>query len=112
MTSFYKDLISFRKKLNFESASISHFEIYDTDDRRNPQNQLVVYNLYFEQDKKNFHVVLNLENRKKPVDLPSLVSDSSVIPVDYITGKKLRRLNDGRALLEAESTHIFGSSNN
>ena len=108
--AFYKKLIDFRKKYN-EKTTLTNFQINDI--HEGYHNQLVSYNVNILKPKKTntYSVIINKEQRDKPVDLSFLLQED-VKPHDIITEKELQHVEDNKFLIKAKTGYILDNKKN
>jgi len=107
LLDFYSRLINFRKKRDFNDSKIINIRINDTEDKSNPENQLVTYSISLPKGNEIFDVIINRENRFKPIVYNELFPYSKE---DYLYDEIQKRsmvIKEGVIELEPKTPYIL-----
>jgi cyclomaltodextrinase / maltogenic alpha-amylase / neopullulanase len=95
---FYKKLIEFRKKHSFNKFSISNVQVND-------EGTLFTYGVTIGNE--SHCILLNTENRPKPVDLELMFQGSIIDPFDIISDMPVTFENERVLNMHPESCYLF-----
>jgi cyclomaltodextrinase / maltogenic alpha-amylase / neopullulanase len=104
MFDFYKRMIQFRKNENFSEYTLSNSKIND-------QGELFSYQITL-GSKNKYYVILNKENRPKPIDVSIMFPGSEIDKTEISTGRRIT-LDEEKWLLASEKTgYLLADSRN
>jgi len=101
--NFYKNLVHFRRANSFDKFSMSDVQVNDN-------GAFFTYRVEF--GNKNYFVLLNRENREKPVNLEELFPNSRVDNLDISSGMPIVFDSPTNLTLKPESAYLFGERTN
>ncbi|MEM0465274.1 MAG: alpha-amylase family glycosyl hydrolase [Candidatus Pacearchaeota archaeon] len=96
--NFYKNLVHFRRSNSFEKFSMGDVQINDN-------GMLFTYKIKLE--KESYYIILNMENREKPVNLTDLFPNSCINNFDIPSGMPVVFDSPNILTLKPESAYLF-----
>lgn len=95
----YQRLTHWRRAHDFTTAKLHNLQINDTETGSNQEHQLVSYTVETDGGKNAYHIMINREDRAKPVWLNELFHRNSVLPLNLLTQEELHNEGDGRRFI-------------